>query len=295
MGNKHFGNLADVFKHLALAEMIANLRPTEYWESHAGAACYPEIADIPAERVHGIHAFHRLVPTKDALRLSAYARVLGDPNTPLTTIPGSPLLARKLIDGNVRRLLLCDTDANSLLNIRDHFKKVEPGAKELGADTLECVQDDGVSVLRGAGMTQPQQWLASTIAFLDPYDLHAVTAAGISSLMLACELANRGIVVVAFYGFKDDAERAWQKKTITQTLESARLLNRGTARFEGFMANAAAPTQFGFGLLAFNIPSNIQAMVHTKLLALQNVYERSEITAPAGNIPGNWQYNYATF
>jgi len=40
MANPHFGNLGDVWKHVALAEALASERPLNYWETHAGSATY---------------------------------------------------------------------------------------------------------------------------------------------------------------------------------------------------------------------------------------------------------------
>jgi hypothetical protein len=40
MANPHFGNLGDVWKHVALAEALASERPLNYWETHAGSASY---------------------------------------------------------------------------------------------------------------------------------------------------------------------------------------------------------------------------------------------------------------
>jgi 23S rRNA A2030 N6-methylase RlmJ len=40
MANPHFGNLGDVWKHVALAEALASERPLNYWETHAGSAIY---------------------------------------------------------------------------------------------------------------------------------------------------------------------------------------------------------------------------------------------------------------
>ncbi len=51
MANHHFGKFADTWKHLVVNEVLADLRPTRYAETHAGSATYPMIAD--AEREYG--------------------------------------------------------------------------------------------------------------------------------------------------------------------------------------------------------------------------------------------------
>jgi len=297
MANNHFGNLADVFKHLALAEALGAMRPAEYWESHAGNAIYDENADFPPERLHGIHTFHRRSVASDTLRQSAYAGILGTPEVPLARIPGSPLLARRILGNNVRRLLLCDTDAESLVNIRSVLLPAVAGLGAITTDTLECVQDDGITVLRGAGMLIPEPWTASTLAFIDPYDMAAVSAADISPLELACELASRGIATLLFYTFADDACRAGLHERIHQALAKARLLARGPQRFEGALkipASPEVPTQWGFGLLALNLSGVAVAGVEHKLAALEALYQSSEIQTRSGPVCGAWRYTRVT-
>lgn len=45
MVNRHFGKAADVWKHLALAELLAAERPTVYGETHAGSGGYVPVND----------------------------------------------------------------------------------------------------------------------------------------------------------------------------------------------------------------------------------------------------------
>ena len=45
MANHHFGKFADTWKHLVVNEVLADLRPTRYAETHAGSASYPMIVD----------------------------------------------------------------------------------------------------------------------------------------------------------------------------------------------------------------------------------------------------------
>jgi 23S rRNA A2030 N6-methylase RlmJ len=289
MGNKHFGNLADVFKHLALAEVLGQVKPLEYWESHAGAAMYAENGEIPSERRHGVHGFKTRATDHEKLRLSHYARAL---QLAGAEIPGSPMIASLFFGAGCRRMLLCDTDSGSLVNIREKLQNAR-GLKELGPDALECVPDDGTSVLRGACLLLPEQWASKTVAFIDPYDIHEETAAGISPLALACELANRGIVTLLFYCFADEAERRQQQEKLKKALDAARLSRRGGWLMEGAMNHAAAPTQWGFGMLALNLTPGALAGVHDKLTALEAAYEAAEMENGTGKIAAGWKYSHA--
>ncbi|HEY4330780.1 MAG TPA: hypothetical protein VGN88_13650, partial [Phycisphaerae bacterium] len=265
MPNAHFGNLADVFKHLALTEVLGAMRPMEYWESHAGSAVNAETAEPTLERQHGVHTFMRVAPTMEELRLSLYARALSSPllgKTVPAAIPGSPFLARLCLAENIRRMLFCDVDAESLGSIRQALFAVGAGRKELGADKIECVADDGISILRGAGVLLPESWTSSTLAFLDPYEMRESTDAGITPLELACELASRTIVTLLFYTFSDETGREERQKLIMQSLEKSRLMKRAH-RFEGALACPAegSPTQWGFGMLAINLRDDARLAV----------------------------------
>jgi 23S rRNA A2030 N6-methylase RlmJ len=302
MANKHFGNLADVFKHIALAEILGTLRPAEYWESHAGSAYYVEQAnptDLPAERQHGVHSFVRLATDFAVLRMSFYHRILSRlyAESP-RKIPGSPQLALTLLGENVRRMLFCDIEAESLLTIHTPGTKgVESSGIDI--DKVECVQDDGVTVLRGAGILLPEPWIPSTLAFIDPYDIHAATDAGISSLGLACELVARGIPTLVFYAFNDETQRLTTQREFTGAMEKACLLKKGGRRFEGSLKKSPTegsrtPTQWGFGLLALNMPAEVLSAVDQKLSALEAAYHKVELPGWTGESPsGAWRYSQA--
>jgi hypothetical protein len=304
MANTHFGNLADVFKHVVLAEALANLRPGEYWESHAGRALNDETDAIPPERSHGIHTFWRLAQDSPALRQCHYARALlkSQPNLPtaeappLRHIPGSALLARRLWGRAARRFLLCDTDSDSLLNVRQTLPTAAGGGGsgdgELAAETLECVAEDGISVLRGAGILLPAEWTASVLAFLDPCDLEAPSDAGINALQLACELANREIKVLLFYTFHDEDGRRRRQETLRRELAKARLPGPKDAAqwFEGSLRLAPMeppPTQWGFGMLALHLPETSLTAIDRHLRGLETAYAGVELTPGAS---GAWRY-----
>jgi hypothetical protein len=299
MANRHFGNLADVFKHIVLAECLGTLRPGEYWESHAGRALTEESDEIPPARAHGVHMVWRLADTSVALRRSRYLRAIRKAGAafpesaaaPLRQIPGSALIARRIWGREARRYLLCDTDAESLVNIRQALAGGETRGAEMAADSLECVQEDGVMVLRGAGLLLPEGWAESVLAFLDPYDLEGATDAGITPLELACELANRGIKVLAYYGFGDEAGRRLRHEGMARALNRARLGGRAR-RFEGSLKTGpeGCPTQWGFGMLGLNLPAEAVEAIELQARALEAAYEGAALAGGSGA----WRYASGT-
>ena len=116
MANPFYGNIGDVWKHLALGAILTAERPRQYWESHAGSAGYP-LTHAP-NRDFGAFRFLAGAPTDPALRASAYFRVLAAHAAAAAPVyPGSPLLAMDVLGGPARRLLFCDLDGASLADI----------------------------------------------------------------------------------------------------------------------------------------------------------------------------------
>ncbi len=276
---------------------MAKLRPAEYWESHAGAASYlATVVEDSPERLHGVHTFLRVAEKQPALAESAYCRMLkaGMGMEP-ARIFGSPRFALGLMGQAVRRLLFCDLDAESLRSIVQFHQASKGGATTM--DKIECVQDDGVSVLRGAGILLPEPWIASTAAFLDPYEMAAETDSGISPLELFTELAGRGMLTLMFYAFDDEAEREQQRGRIVAALEKKRLLNHGVRRFEGSLMAAGGAgageklTQWGFGMLVAGANAAVCDAIDRGLRALEHAYQGAELAAGIG---GQWRYVSAT-
>jgi hypothetical protein len=285
---RQFGHLAEVFKLLALGEVLACLRPSEYWESHAGPAATSDSPDPAPERLHGIHFFASSIGQSLLFHPTTYHKVLarGMEADRLLLIPGSPLLAREFLSERTRRFLFCDTDADALHTIRQLFGT---------APNVECIQDDGLMILRGAAMLLPDSWTASTLAFIDPPDIHAASDSDISPLQLWCELANRGIRSILSYSFSDPAKRLATHAALQQTLDKARLLNHGIQRFEGTLCaplpTQEQPTPWGFGLLAAHLPGNALEQVDKSLRALESLYSRAP-ASPAAPVPAPRPFTY---
>jgi 23S rRNA (adenine2030-N6)-methyltransferase len=65
MANRHFGKLADVWKHLVLAEVLTVDRPDRLCDTHAGHAQYSMTSD--AERRYGVLGFMQVAADDDVL------------------------------------------------------------------------------------------------------------------------------------------------------------------------------------------------------------------------------------
>jgi hypothetical protein len=70
VANPHFGNLADVWKHAVLVEVLQREPPGWYAETHAGSGAYAVVRD--AEREFGILRFLEVAPRFAVLARSRY-------------------------------------------------------------------------------------------------------------------------------------------------------------------------------------------------------------------------------
>lgn len=283
MANRHYGNWGDVFKHLALAEILEMLQPHEYWESHAGAACnaWGEAGEN-VEREHGIRYFAAHYEQSAALRGSAYGRRLANITEAgkLAFVPGSPWLAMKALGAEARRYLLCDTDAASLQDVA----KVA-GEMKIPPAQVECIQEDGVMIVRGACVVLAENWTRDTLALIDPYDVLAPTAAEIHALGLWCEVASRGIPAVLWYGFDRAEQGAALHGQFTAATEKARLGRNNVRMFEAVLRDGGTggelPTLLGCGLLTANLPEGVVLAVHERCRALSELYAGASLAGCA--------------
>lgn len=181
--NRHFGKLADVWKHLVLAELLTREPPNWYAETHAGSASYQLIDD--AERRFGVRRFLEL--TDPPLAHSAYRQRI-EPLTKAGRYPGSAALAMLSLPRNTS-YLLCDLDPSSAADLRSWA-----AAEEL--TSCEVVERDG--------MAATIEWIEQLprtdglVVHIDPFDPHARSDRGYSAVELAIELVRRdhGCVLV---------------------------------------------------------------------------------------------------
>jgi 23S rRNA A2030 N6-methylase RlmJ len=202
MANRHFAKLADVWKHLPLAEVLAVDRPRHYWESHAGSAVY-RMTDDPerrfgALRLGAVAADH---PDLAGSRYLAGLRALnGGPGGPLARYPGSAWLAMHEL-GRAADYLLCDTDPASADDLR-------AAAAERGvADRVEVLAADGRDALAAALAAAGDP--GAVLAHVDPYDPRSRGEAGLSALDLARRIVDTGAGLVYWYGYDRPDQRGW--------------------------------------------------------------------------------------
>src|SRR5690349_12286134 len=197
MANRHFGKLADVWKHAALAEVLEREPPGRYAETHAGSGAYPVVHD--PEREFGILRFLEVAPRFAALDRSRYRAIAASyvkGNRGL--YPGSALLAMTML-GDASSYLLCDLDRGSITDLRNW-------SRELGLHNCEVAETDGIRAVAA--------WLDGDgrepgLVHIDPFDPDARTPGGYSALELAARVADSGTRLVFWYGYHEAGDQAW--------------------------------------------------------------------------------------
>jgi 23S rRNA A2030 N6-methylase RlmJ len=200
MANHHFGKFADVWKHLVLDEVLVDMQPTRYAETHAGSATYAMVDD--AERRYGITGFLDGLTTP-ALTTAAFTKlVAGFVNGGPAVYPGSALQAMTLLRNN-SEYLLCDKDPVSADDLRGW-------AERLKLSTCDVAERDGMTAVR--------EWLSISrtpaVVHIDPFDAFSREAAGPSAIEFAAEVAEAGHRLVYWYGVDNPDERAWASNDI---------------------------------------------------------------------------------
>jgi 23S rRNA (adenine2030-N6)-methyltransferase len=270
MANHHFGKFADVWKHLVLDEVLAEIRPDRYAETHAGSAAYPIVGD--PERRFGVLGFLDGLASDAALAQAAFPRVVsGFTNDEPSTYPGSALQAMTLL-GDGCSYLLCDLDPVSVEDLRTW-------AARLSLTRCEVAARDGMQAVGGAWLEDP----APTVVHIDPFDPFERTDGGLSAVELAAQVAEAGHTLVYWYGLSHPGERAWALDAI-QRLTSAPLwcgdlmVTRcdGETRSDGDLGEATTPGA-GCGVVLANVTPALTTRCEALGHALVDHYEGREL------------------
>jgi 23S rRNA A2030 N6-methylase RlmJ len=277
VANRHFGRFGDVWKHLALAEVLAHEHPARYAETHAGSAVYPMVDD--AERRFGVWHFVDAAQHQPELAQSRYLQLigpfLGHPNP---VYPGSATLAMSALGKDVR-YLFCDLDRASATDLRDW-------AHRLGADRAEVAHADGVSATA--------RWLdqdnrAPAVVHVDPFDPHAKNDSNKSALDLAAEVVEQGHTLVYWYGYSEPQDAAWAYHALGE-LTGRDLWCGDTMIVDEFGTGArgdlgvATTPGTGCGLVLGNVMTEAAAACDRLGLAVARAYRGARL--PSGQLGG---------
>jgi len=200
MANRHFAALADVWKHLPLAELLRVNPPRHYWETHAGSAQYV-LSESPT-RLHGAIRFLTRASSDPDLAHCAYLDVL---RAMPGKYPGSPTIAMQIL-GRGASYLFCDIDPESARDLRAACHKLN----------VRVVEADGVITIASEAASAEQQ-PGDVFVHIDPYlPDERRSPSSQTPVELAASLARSGHRVLYWYGYDEANRRGWARDEIAQ-------------------------------------------------------------------------------
>lgn len=270
MANRHFGKVADVWKHLLLVEILAVDQPANYGETHVGSAGYQLVDDD--ERRFGVVRFLEVAAISPLLAKSSYRAHLEELVSGEDAIcPGSPLLAMRQLGGSAR-YVCCDLDADSVADITRWA-----GRQGLG-DRVEAIEvADGMATVTARFLGGDAT--TDALVHIDPYDPHARQPGGPPALDVAPQLADGGVAVVYWYGYDVPTDRAWPVEWLRRAAPGVSwwcsdmlvATADGTTRDGGQLGLATTPGT-GFGIVAAHISDAARGRCERLARALADAY-----------------------
>jgi 23S rRNA A2030 N6-methylase RlmJ len=281
MANRHFGNIADVWKHAVLVEVLEREPPGWYAETHAGSGAYAVVDD--GERKFGILRFLEVAPRFPVLARSRYRAIAasyveGDRGL----YPGSALLAMTVL-GDASSYLLCDLDRESITDLHRWSRKLD-------LHSCEVTQRDGMAAVAKRLDGEARR---PGLVHIDPFDPHAQGPGGYSALELAARVADSSAGLVYWYGYDEPGTQAQARKQLaaltTAPLWCGEVTVTGASDSLGDLDHGVRPSTFGV------ILANVQAATADACAALGNALSHAYAHAilPDGG-PGNLAFTSST-
>ncbi|HEX7246750.1 MAG TPA: 23S rRNA (adenine(2030)-N(6))-methyltransferase RlmJ [Actinomycetota bacterium] len=279
MANHHFGEIGDVWKHLVLGDVLDRVRPSRYWETHAGSGTY--VLDRTWEREYGVFTLLREAPRAPAINASRFVglvRTLPPASDGTERYPGSPRLAMEVL-GDRATYLFCDLDPASVADLTRT-------ARELDLQDLVRVEHaDGLATVWFAAQALSPTEAAATLVLLDPFDETERSVDDMDSLDLLSRLAAGGFPTIMWLGYDDGAAReAISARTGTDGVASQRF-HIDTAFLRG--ETTLNPGAAGCGMVLANVPLDVVDHVERLGRQLEACYD--EALMPDGT-PGGLRF-----
>ena len=288
----HFGEIGDVWKHLPLAELLADEPPCAYWESHSASGLYE--LDQTSNQQYGAIRFFERADASGTLRETRYYEILqsyGNDEGKLTHYPGSPVVAMQALEAvwgdNVAcpEYLFCDIDGTAVHSI-------EQQARRLGIAKSNCdvVHGDGISTLIAALDHASPAELAQTLIHIDPYRPAEEGEHGMSSWDLFERAIESGAKAMLWYGYQTKPEESEKDSFFEETIGSSALDTDACNLWVGEIAvnafvegnsSVTHPGVFGCGVVCGNVSEKTIHQCRAVGNALETIY--SDAILPDGN------------
>ncbi len=279
MANPHFGEIGDVWKHLVLGDVLDRVRPSRYWETHAGSGTYP--LDRSWEREYGVFSLLREAPRAPAIAASRFlglVRTLPPAADGAERYPGSPRVAMEVL-GDGATYLLSDLDPASVADLTRTARELDL------QDLVRVERADGLTTTWAAAQALPPDAATTTLVLLDPFDATERSVDDMDSLGLFARLVSGGFPTLIWLGYDDLAGRDEIRPRARVDGAPSHLFHVDTAILRGETTlNPGAP---GCAMVLANVPLDVVDHVERLGRQLEACYD--EALMPDGT-PGGLRF-----
>ena len=260
----HFGKQPDVLKHLVLCEVLQIEKPQIYVETNSACAIYT-MTHTP-EQEYGIYHFLNEANTDATLQNSLYYQ-LENENMASGNYLGSPALAMKVLNNDVKECLFFDLERGALDNIEffARHQVVTPPIK-----TFNCDSIDGVLKLLPS-LPKP------TFLHIDPYEIDKPNSNGHTYLDVLISTTKLGMKCLLWYGFMTINDKHALNKYVSEKLNKAGIkdyacseLIMNTIKKDTVVCN---PGILGSGILATNLSPKSNSMIQGYSKKMVGIYK----------------------
>ncbi|TVR44199.1 MAG: 23S rRNA (adenine(2030)-N(6))-methyltransferase RlmJ [Bacteroidia bacterium] len=258
MPYSHYGNYADVWKHIALCTTLANEKPAQYIETNAASADYA-LSRSPGQ-AFGIYHFMDRAPEHKELLDSEYYHIQ-EKAFGQGRYTGSPGLAMHILKAHGSRYTFFDIEETPLRHIDSYAEKLHIREK---VQTMQQDSRTGIMEL----LPEPGE---HSFIHIDPYFVDQPNDKGWDYMDVFVACAQKNAQCFLWYGFHTLSEKDRINHFITQKLKKAGI--------EGYTIIALILKEIGRDHIRINpgIPGNGLLTVNLSASSTQAMMTYSEL------------------
>lgn len=271
----HFAKPADVWKHLALCEVMRNEQLTVYVETNSACADY-HLSHTP-EQEYGIYNFIEKATNYEGLSDSLYHR-LESAAIKENKYLGSPALAMCILGDTVDKFHFFDIETAALSDV------IAFANRNQLADKVEIIKQDSIIGVLDLLPKLPK----STLVHIDPYDIDKPSTNGKDYLDVFAEASERGMKCVLWYGFNTLDEKKYLDDFMIAKLSGKMIDNLSCIELimDIIQKNTILcnPGILGNGLLTSNLSNASTSTIEKYSKSLTDLYQNSHYNGFKGSI-----------
>jgi 23S rRNA (adenine2030-N6)-methyltransferase len=271
----HYGKPADVWKHLALCEIMRNEQPKIYVETNS--ACAEYVLSHTPEQQYGIYSFMDKANDCSDLHHSKYYE-LEYPVVKQGKYLGSPGLAMSTLADSVEKYIFFDIQTTPLNNIADFAK-----ANRLSDKVLTIKQNSIIGAFDLLPVLP-----TSTLMHIDPYAINEPSANGYDYMDLFMKATEKGLKCFLWYGFNTLNEKKYLNDFISEKFSNKPTENLSCTELTMDIIQpdiiSCNPGILGSGLLTSNLSKSSVSAILNYGKSLVELYKKTLYNGYKGSV-----------